>query len=63
MSGWEGFLHGLDVALQPGVLIYCAFGVILGTFVGVLPGIGAMATILLCGVVGVLWQLITPFIA
>lgn len=45
MSGWEGFLHGLGVALQPGVLIYCVFGVVLGTFVGVLPGIGAMATI------------------
>ena len=45
MSDWEGFLHGLDVALQPDVLMYCAFGVILGTFVGVLPGIGAMATI------------------
>ena len=45
MSGWDGFLHGLSVAAQPGVLIYCMFGVLLGTFVGVLPGIGAMATI------------------
>ncbi len=45
MTGWEGFLHGLQVSLQPEVLIYCVFGVVLGTFVGVLPGIGAMATI------------------
>ncbi|NIZ10120.1 tripartite tricarboxylate transporter permease [Pseudooceanicola sp. HF7] len=45
MSGWDGFLHGLSVAAQPDVLIYCMFGVLLGTFVGVLPGIGAMATI------------------
>ncbi|OOY03171.1 tripartite tricarboxylate transporter permease [Thioclava sp. F28-4] len=45
MSGWDGFLHGLSVAAQPDVLIYCVFGVLLGTFVGVLPGIGAMATI------------------
>ncbi|WP_066708828.1 tripartite tricarboxylate transporter permease [Celeribacter ethanolicus] len=45
MNGWDGFLHGLSVATQPGVLIYCVLGVLLGTFVGVLPGIGAMATI------------------
>jgi len=45
MSGWDGFLHGLNLAAQPDVLIYCVFGVLLGTFVGVLPGIGAMATI------------------
>ncbi|SOC02410.1 tripartite tricarboxylate transporter permease [Rhodobacter maris] len=45
MTGWEGFLHGLATVTQPGVLVYCVFGVVLGTFVGVLPGIGAMATI------------------
>ncbi len=45
MSGWDGFLHGLSLAAQPDMLIYCVFGVLLGTFVGVLPGIGAMATI------------------
>lgn len=45
MSGWDGFLHGLATATAPDVLVWCVFGVVLGTFVGVLPGIGAMATI------------------
>ncbi|PYE85352.1 tripartite tricarboxylate transporter permease [Pseudoroseicyclus aestuarii] len=45
MSTWDGLLTGLSFALQPGVLIYCVLGVMLGTFVGVLPGIGAMAAI------------------
>lgn len=45
MGTWEGLLTGLNFALQPGVLIYCLLGVLLGTFVGVLPGIGAMAAI------------------
>ncbi|WP_414897567.1 tripartite tricarboxylate transporter permease [Rhodovulum sp. YEN HP10] len=45
MTTWEGLLHGIGFALQPGVLVYCVLGVVLGTFVGVLPGIGAMAAI------------------
>lgn len=45
MTAWEGLLHGIGFALQPGVLVYCLLGVVLGTFVGVLPGIGAMAAI------------------
>lgn len=45
MTTWEGLLYGVGFALQPGVLIYCLLGVVLGTFVGVLPGIGAMAAI------------------
>ncbi|WOI56821.1 tripartite tricarboxylate transporter permease [Palleronia sp. LCG004] len=45
MGTWEGLLTGLSFALQPGVLVYCVLGVVLGTFVGVLPGIGAMAAI------------------
>ncbi|MGR3494799.1 tripartite tricarboxylate transporter permease [Citreimonas sp.] len=45
MGTWDGLLTGLSFALQPGVLIYCVLGVLLGTFVGVLPGIGAMAAI------------------
>ncbi|MDO5529667.1 MAG: tripartite tricarboxylate transporter permease [Paracoccus sp. (in: a-proteobacteria)] len=45
MGGWEGFLGGLAHATSPEVLIWCVLGVVLGTFVGVLPGIGAMATI------------------
>lgn len=45
MTTLEGLAHGFAVALQPGVLLYCLLGVTLGTFIGVLPGIGAMAAI------------------
>ncbi|WBU61734.1 tripartite tricarboxylate transporter permease [Paracoccus albus] len=45
MTTLEGIAYGFSVALQPGVLIYCLLGVTLGTFIGVLPGIGAMAAI------------------
>lgn len=45
MTTWEGLLYGIGFALQPEVLVYCLLGVVLGTFVGVLPGIGAMAAI------------------
>lgn len=38
---------GLDTALSLQNLFYCFVGVFLGTFVGVLPGIGAMVTIAL----------------
>ncbi len=47
MSALDGLMHGLSVALQPSILIYSLFGAFLGTFVGVLPGIGAMAAITL----------------
>ncbi|MDP0928220.1 tripartite tricarboxylate transporter permease [Paracoccus onubensis] len=47
MTTLEGLAHGFTVALQPEVLIYSLFGALLGTFVGVLPGIGAMAAITL----------------
>ncbi len=36
---------GLQVAAAPATLAYCFFGVLLGTVVGVLPGIGALAAI------------------
>lgn len=36
---------GLQVAAEPMTLWYCFFGVFLGTVVGVLPGIGALAAI------------------
>lgn len=36
---------GLQVASEPSTLWYCFFGVFLGTFVGVLPGIGSLAAI------------------
>ncbi|SIS59883.1 tripartite tricarboxylate transporter permease [Phaeovulum vinaykumarii] len=45
MTTLDGLIAGFEVALAPSVLIYSLFGVFLGTFVGVLPGIGAMAAI------------------
>lgn len=39
---------GFSQALSPEALLYCLLGVTLGTFVGVLPGIGALTTIALC---------------
>ncbi|TKT69465.1 tripartite tricarboxylate transporter permease [Aquamicrobium sp. LC103] len=36
---------GFDTATTPMNLLYCFFGVFLGTFVGVLPGIGSLAAI------------------
>ena len=38
---------GLDIALSESTLIACAIGVTLGTFIGVLPGIGPIAGIAL----------------
>jgi len=39
------FAQGLSVVLQPENLMYCFIGVFLGTFIGVLPGIGSLAAI------------------
>jgi TctA family transporter len=39
------FMGGLATVLQPENLLYCFVGVFLGTFIGVLPGIGSMAAI------------------
>ncbi|MGB3406072.1 MAG: tripartite tricarboxylate transporter permease [Jannaschia sp.] len=39
------FGSGLLVAMEPQNLMYCFIGVFLGTFIGVLPGIGSMAAI------------------
>lgn len=39
--------NGFGVALQPVNILYCLFGVILGTIVGVLPGIGPSGAIAL----------------
>ena len=41
----SGLLLGLQTALQPEVLLFCFIGVFLGTLIGVLPGIGALAAI------------------
>jgi len=39
---------GFEAALSAENLMFCLLGVSLGTFVGVLPGIGALATISMC---------------
>jgi len=41
----DNMLHGFAVALSLSNLGYCFLGVFLGTFVGALPGIGALATV------------------
>jgi len=45
MDTMDGLLFGLQTAMQPSTLMYCFGGVFLGTLIGVLPGIGALATI------------------
>jgi putative tricarboxylic transport membrane protein len=40
-----GLAGGLGVALEPANLLYCLIGVVVGTAVGVLPGLGPTATI------------------
>ena len=47
METIQSLLYGFQVALQPVNLIYCFFGVLLGTLVGVLPGLGPSAAIAL----------------
>src|SRR5687768_1550785 len=45
MELFENLALGLQTALSPENLLYCFIGVVLGTAVGVLPGIGPTATI------------------
>ena len=45
METLDGLLFGLQAALVPQTLLYCFIGVFLGTLIGVLPGIGALAAI------------------
>ncbi len=40
-----GLYHGLGVALQPGNLLWCFVGVMVGNFVGVLPGLGVLSAV------------------
>jgi TctA family transporter len=40
----DGLWHGFGVALQPDNLLWCFIGVLCGNIVGVLPGMGVMAT-------------------
>src|SRR4051812_22945698 len=41
----SGLLHGFAVALQPANVLWCFVGVLLGTIVGIMPGLGPPATI------------------
>src|SRR5882672_6804240 len=47
MGVWESLALGFSVSLTPANLAYCFAGVLLGTLVGVLPGLGSAATIAL----------------
>ena len=47
MDVFSSVLYGFQVALQPLNLIYCFFGVLIRTLVGVLPGLGPAAAIAL----------------
>ncbi|MDS1138772.1 tripartite tricarboxylate transporter permease [Nitratireductor indicus] len=45
METLTSLTSGFDVALMPVNLLYCFLGVLLGTLIGVLPGIGSLAAI------------------
>ena len=45
MDLWTNIALGFETALSPVNLAYCFFGVFLGTFFGVLPGIGSLAAV------------------
>ena len=45
MDTFNHILFGFQVAIQPTNIGYCFVGVLLGTLIGVLPGIGPVATI------------------
>jgi putative tricarboxylic transport membrane protein len=47
MDLFSGLAHGFSVALTPANLLYGAIGALLGTAIGVLPGLGPPATIAL----------------
>ena len=47
MEAMGGLAQGLAVAAQPANLLYAFVGVVLGTAVGVLPGIGPALTVAL----------------
>ncbi|MCZ2847845.1 tripartite tricarboxylate transporter permease [Modestobacter sp. VKM Ac-2978] len=47
MDSWDGILQGFSVALTPTNLLYVFFGVLIGTVIGVLPGLGPTASIAL----------------
>jgi len=42
---FHNLIYGFTIALQPINLLFCFFGTVLGTLIGVLPGIGPIGTI------------------
>lgn len=42
---WDNILLGMSVAFTPVNLLWCFLGVLLGTVVGILPGLGSPATV------------------
>lgn len=46
-SIWQNILYGFQVNLLPANLFYCFMGVLIGTLVGVLPGLGSAAAMAL----------------
>lgn len=48
MDVLTNLMQGFEVAFAPEVLFFCFVGVTIGTLVGVLPGIGAIAAIAMC---------------
>jgi putative tricarboxylic transport membrane protein len=47
MDLFTGLKMGFSVAVMPQNMLYCLFGVTLGTLIGILPGIGPAATLAL----------------
>ena len=47
MPDFEGIFYGFKVSLVPARIFACLLGSVLGTFVGILPGLGPTATIAL----------------
>ena len=45
MDIWANILLGFETAVSPANLAYCLVGVFLGTFLGMLPGIGSLAAV------------------
>ena len=45
METLQSLAYGFSICLEPINLLYCFFGVLMGTLVGVLPGLGPAATI------------------
>ncbi len=42
-SSSASIVLGLSTALMPGNLLMCLMGVLMGMFVGVIPGVGSLA--------------------